>query len=383
MPLPVVGYLLGQNWLTVLLVAGFLPLADVVIGKDRSNPSRVEEARLLRNPQALRLSRLGLYAYVPVHVALIAWGAWVFAHGQLPAGQSFGLLLSVGLVTGGQGITIAHELGHSRSGMDRLLARLLLVFVGYGHFYIEHNRGHHARVATPDDPATSRLGESLYRFLPRAIIGSLASAWRLEAERLRRRRQDVINVRNQMLWLTGAPLLVAFAISTVLGAPGLLFFAGQCVVAFTLLEAVNYVEHYGLLRGRTSGGTPERVSFRHSWNASERLSNMLLFNLQRHADHHANPTRPYSTLRHREESPQLPTGYPGMLLLALVPRLWFHVMDSKVVRMRTTMANAPERKGMREVGSSIDRQPESENVKCHPSPTRSLPAAPNCVVGRN
>ena len=139
--------------------------------------------------------------------------------------------------------------------------------------------------------------------------------------------------------------LVAFAISTVLGAPGLLFFAGQCVVAFTLLEAVNYVEHYGLLRGRTSGGTPERVSFRHSWNASERLSNMLLFNLQRHADHHANPTRPYSTLRHREESPQLPTGYPGMLLLALVPRLWFHVMDSKVVRMRTTMANAPERKG--------------------------------------
>ena len=124
------------------------------------------------------------------------------------------------------------------------------------------------------------------------------------------------NVRNQMLWLTGAPLLVAFAISTVLGAPGLLFFAGQCVVAFTLLEAVNYVEHYGLLRGRTSGGTPERVSFRHSWNASERLSNMLLFNLQRHADHHANPTRPYSTLRHREESPQLPTGYPGMLLLA-------------------------------------------------------------------
>ena len=343
--LPVVGYLLGQNWLTVLLAAGLLPLADVAIGKDRANLSRLEEARLLRDPRALRLSRLNLYAYVPVHLALIGWGAWVFARGELPASQSIGLLLSVGLVTGGQGITIAHELGHSRSGMDRLLARLLLVFVGYGHFYIEHNRGHHARVATHDDPATSRLGESLYRFLPRAIISSLVSAWRLEAGRLRRRRQAVFGVRNQMLWLVGAMMMIALGFFAHWGAPGLLFFAGQSVVAFTLLEAVNYVEHYGLLRSRKSGGALERVNFQHSWNASERLSNTLLFNLQRHADHHSNPARPYSMLRHREESPQLPTGYPGMLLLALVPWMWFRVMDPKVARLGKAVAIAPERRG--------------------------------------
>ncbi|TXH64021.1 MAG: alkane 1-monooxygenase [Burkholderiaceae bacterium] len=330
-PLPVIGWLLGQNWFTVALVVGVLPLADAVMGKDFGNPA--EEPHPASDHS--NLLRWNLYAYVPVQLAMIAWGAAVFAGGSLSDGQALGLLLSVGLVTGGQGITIAHELGHGRSAMERRLAQLLLVSVSYGHFHIEHNRGHHARVATRDDPATARLGEPLYCFLPRAIVGSLASAWQLEAARLRRRGEAVISHHNEMLWFAAATLLLAAGLGACWGAGALVFFAGQSLVAILLLEAVNYVEHYGLVRGRERNGVLERVGARHSWNASQRLSNALLINLQRHADHHANPSRPYHLLCHREDSPQLPMGYPGMLLLALVPPLWFRVMDPRVQQLQS------------------------------------------------
>ena len=338
LPLPVFGWLLGQNWLTVLLVVVALPLADAVIGKDMQNARREAAAASLD-----RFHRWNLYAYVPVHLALIAWGAAMFAGGELPMSQALGLLLSVGLVTGGQGITIAHELGHGRSRVERRLAQLLLVCVSYGHFYIEHNRGHHARVATHDDPATARQGESLYRFLPRAISGSLVSAWQLESARLERRGWAAFSRHNQLLWFSASTLLVAAILYALWGAAALVFFFGQSLVAVTLLEAVNYVEHYGLVRGQARGGALERVGTQHSWNASERLSNVMLINLQRHADHHANPSRPYHLLRHHPDSPQLPTGYPGMLWLAAVPPLWFRVMDPRVRQLRTrdTLAPAP------------------------------------------
>ena len=327
-PLPVLGYWLGQNWLTVIVAFGALPLADWLVGQDRRNPTAADEARWARGGGSA-----ALYAYVPVQLGLIVWAAAVFAGGELAAGQALGLLVSVGVVTGGQGITIAHELGHRRSAVDRLLAKLLLTTVCYGHFYIEHNRGHHARVATPDDPATARRGESLYRFIPRAIIGSLASAWRLEATRLRRRDEALWSRHNQMLWFIAVPLLMALALGLAFGRPAALFFLGQAVVAFSLLEAINYVEHYGLQRS-AAGGTLERVTPRHSWNSSQRLSNACLINLQRHADHHTDPTRPYPLLRHHDDGPQLPTGYPGMVLMALVPPLWFGVMDPRLASLQ-------------------------------------------------
>ena len=328
-PLPLLGYLLGQNWLTLIVAFGALPLADWVVGPDRRNPTPADEARWACH----RNGSTALYAYVPVQIGLIAWGAAVYAGGELSTTQSLGLMISVGVVTGGQGITIAHELGHRRSAVDRLLAKLLLTTVCYGHFYIEHNRGHHARVATPDDPATARLGESLYRFILRAVAGSLVSAWRLEAMRLRRRDEACFSRHNQMLWFIAVPALLALALGLALGLQAALFFGGQAVVAFSLLEAINYVEHYGLVRG-VAGGTLERVTPRHSWNSSQRLSNACLINLQRHADHHAEPMRPYPLLRHHEDSPQLPTGYPGMVLMALLPPLWFHVMNPRVERLR-------------------------------------------------
>lgn len=324
-PLPVLGYWLGQNWLTLVVAFGALPLADWVVGQDRHNPTPADEARWARE----RHGSAALYAYVPVQLGLIVWAAAVYAGGELSTAQDLGLMVSVGVVTGGQGITIAHELGHRRSAVDRLLAKLLLTTVCYGHFYIEHNRGHHARVATPDDPATARLGESLYRFIPRAVAGSLVSAWRLETMRLRRRDEACWSHHNQMLWFAGVPALLALALGLAFGPLAVLFFVGQALVAFSLLEAINYVEHYGLVRG-----AQERVTPRHSWNSSQRLSNACLVNLQRHADHHADPTRPYPLLRHHDDSPQLPTGYPGMVLVALVPPLWFRIMNPRVGKLR-------------------------------------------------
>lgn len=329
MPLPVIGYWLGSNYVTLLAGFVLLPLLDLIVGRDRGNLTPEQERAL----ESQWRFRAGLYLYVPVHLALIAWGAFVAASGELSAVQTVGLTLSVGLATGAQGITIAHELGHKKSALDRVLARLLLVTVSYGHFYIEHNRGHHARVATHDDPATARYGESFYRFYPRALLGSFVSAWRLEAERLRRRQAGLFSWRNQMLWFCGLPALIALGFGLALDPAAALFFLGQSWMAFTLLEAINYVEHYGLVRERRTDGTLQRVTHRHSWNASEAVSNFCLINLQRHADHHAHPSRPYQILRHHDDSPQLPTGYAGMVLIALMPPLWFRLMNPRVEQL--------------------------------------------------
>ena len=326
MPLPVLGHLLGNHWLTPLLVLVVLPLVDLAVGRDKTNPSS-EQAAALGNDRWLHLP---LRLWVPVQFALIGWGAWQFAQPHTGAWQALGLMLSVGLVSGGQGITIAHELGHRRSRSDRWLAQALLVMVGYGHFHIEHNRGHHARVATQDDPATARRGEGFYRFCRRALPGGWRSAWALECARLARQELPRCSAHNMMLWYAAASAALLLASALAFGMAGALFFVGQALIAVTLLEAVNYIEHYGLQRRRGTDGRLEPVTHHHSWNAAERVSNAWLFNLQRHADHHAHPALPYAALRHHEGSPQLPTGYTGMLWLALLPPLWFALMDRRI-----------------------------------------------------
>ena len=334
--MPVAGYMLGDNYHAFLVAFVIIPVLDWLLGKDPSNPAAGETKRLAEDP----VFRGILYAYVPIHLGLIVWCAWVIARGDLSPAQSLGLALSVGIVTGAQGITIAHELGHARSKLDRWLARALLTSVSYGHFIIEHNRGHHVRVATPADPATARYGESFWRFLPRTVVGSYLSAWRIENERLRRLQRQPVNWRNQMIWFTVLPLAIAGTRALALGPPAALAFALQSAMAVTLLEAVNYVEHYGLVRARLADGRYERVGHRHSWDADNFLSNCFLIHLQRHADHHTHPARPYQALLHHDDSPKLPTGYAGMVPLALIPPLWFAVMNPRVPAQPSGMSNA-------------------------------------------
>jgi alkane 1-monooxygenase len=231
----------------------------------------------------------------------------------------------------GVAINTAHELGHKRASSERWLSRVALAQTGYGHFFIEHNRGHHVRVATPEDPASARLGESFYAFWPRTVSGSLRSAWELEKARLARMDRGPWTIRNDALSAWAMTLALYGALALVFGPVVLPYLAIQAVIGFSLLEVVNYLEHYGLLRGRREDGRYERTAPEHSWNSNNVASNVLLYHLQRHSDHHANPLRRYQALRHFDEAPQLPTGYAGMIVAAALPPVWRRVMDHRVL----------------------------------------------------
>jgi alkane 1-monooxygenase len=257
----------------------------------------------------------------------------MFTQSTLSTVDKVGLAMTIGTIAG-IGINTAHELGHKKESHERWLAKIALAQSFYGHFYIEHNRGHHVRVATPEDPASSRVGETFYAFWPRTVVGSLRSAWGLEKRRITRRRKHAWTLGNDVLnaWLMS---VVLWGTLVAVFGPGILpFLVIQAVIGFSLLEVVNYLEHYGMLRQRTGPdrtGRYERVDPSHSWNSNNIATNVLLYHLQRHSDHHANPTRRYQTLRDFEESPVLPTGYAGLIILALVPPLWFAVMDRRVL----------------------------------------------------
>ncbi|HEY3478944.1 MAG TPA: alkane 1-monooxygenase, partial [Streptomyces sp.] len=270
------------------------------------------------------------FLYLPVQYAGLVAGCWLLTHGGLSLPDRVGLTITLGGVAG-IGINTAHELGHKKESVERWLSRIALAQTCYGHFFIEHNRGHHVRVATFEDPASARLGESFWRFLPRTVAGSLKSAWHLEAARLRRTGASPWSPRNDVLsaW---AMSLALFAALTAAFGPGVLpYLAVQAVFGFCLLEVINYTEHYGLLRQRTESGRYERCAPRHSWNSDNVASNVFLYHLQRHSDHHANPTRRYQALRCFEDAPELPTGYAGMIVLAYFPPLWRRVMDPRVL----------------------------------------------------
>ncbi|QIK77258.1 alkane 1-monooxygenase [Nocardioides piscis] len=340
-------------WVGPIVILLVVPAIDLLTGLDRSNPpDDVIEAL-----EADRYYRWITYAFLPIQYAgfvgamAVAAGWDVFGLLGEPLGtlDKIGLAVSIGCI-GGIGINTAHELGHKKEANERWLSKVALAQVAYGHFYIEHNRGHHVRVATPEDPASSRLGESFYAFWPRTVLGSLKSAWRLEKRRYARKKQHPFRLGNDVLnaWLMTAVLWGALIAWLGVGiTPYLLI---QAVVGFSLLEVVNYMEHYGMLRQKVGVGERqryERVLPSHSWNSNNIATNVLLYHLQRHSDHHANPTRRYQALRDFEESPVLPTGYAGMIVLAIVPAVWRRVMDQRVVDHfggDVTLANISPRK---------------------------------------
>jgi alkane 1-monooxygenase len=237
-------------------------------------------------------------------------------------------------IFGGIGITVAHELGHKPRKLDQTLAKILLATVFYRHFIIEHNRGHHVNVGTPLDPATARKNQSFYSFWWQTVRGSLKHAWQLEVARLRRAGKNPYGWENEIWRCFLEPTLLLTALTAIMSllkgafawqVP--VFFLTQSFLSFSLLEVVNYIEHYGMQRRLLPNGKYERVNPLHSWNASFLLTNFFLFQLQRHSDHHAYATREYQILRHFDESPQLPAGYPTMVLIALIPPLWFRIMN--------------------------------------------------------
>lgn len=312
-------------WGGPILVYGIIPFADWVIGTDTNNPPESAVQQLEDD----RYYRLIVFAYIPTQYLATFLGAWIVAQGNAPWWGIIGLILSIGAVNG-IAINTAHELGHKKEKLERWLAKITLAPVAYGHFFVEHNKGHHKNVATPDDPASSRMGESFWKFLPRTMIGSARSAWHIEAQRLKRCEQPLWSLHNENLqaWLM---TVVLFSLLTIwFGWIVLPFLLLQAFYGASLLEVINYMEHYGLLRQKDERGRYERCQPRHSWNSNHIVTNLFLYQLQRHSDHHANPTRRFQALRHFDDSPQLPSGYASMLIPAYLPFVWFKKMDPLV-----------------------------------------------------
>lgn len=314
-------------WMGPLFVYLLIPALDLVFGGDRSNPPE----ELLAWLEQDRYYRWLTYCFLPLQYLALVVGCWLIArHGGLDVADKVGIAVTLGSISG-VAINTAHELGHKKEHLERWFARIALAPTGYGHFFIEHNRGHHVRVATPDDPASSRLGETFWAFLPRTVFGSLRSAWALERNRLRRMGAPVLSPRNDVLTAWAMSVVVWGALLAAFGVGIAPYLAIQAVFGFALLEAVNYLEHYGLVRQHLPNGRWERVGPRHSWNNNNTVTNLFLYHLQRHSDHHANPTRRYQALRHFDESPQLPSGYATMIVLCYFPPLWRRVMDKRVL----------------------------------------------------
>ncbi len=316
------GWMLLAPWVIHVL----LPILDRVLGEDFSNPPESAVAQLEQDV----FYRAMVWAYVPLQMIGTVLGVWIAVTQPLPWFGYAALVLTVGAING-IGIGTAHELGHKKEAVDRWLSKIALAPSAYGHFFVEHNRGHHKRVATPEDPASARMGESFWAFLPRSVRGSLQSAWALEQERLNKQGHSVWHLQNDNLRAWGLTLLLFGALCGWLGWMALPFLLLQAVYAISMLEVVNYVEHYGLLRPKDKAGRYVRCEPQHSWNSNRLVGNLVLYQLQRHSDHHAHPSRHYQALRHFESAPQLPAGYATMISVAYCPPLWFARMDHRLM----------------------------------------------------
>ncbi|WP_280238075.1 alkane 1-monooxygenase [Nocardia abscessus] len=332
-------------WIGPIIVLIVIPVLDWAIGVDGSNP-RDEDYELLSND---RYYRWCTYLMLPVQLIGLVIACYMWSGDDLSVIDKLGLAATLGFVSG-IGINAAHELGHRVERMERWLAKIALAQSGYGHFFVEHNRGHHVRVATPEDPASGRMGESLWEFLPRSVSGSFRSALALERERLARKGEGWWSLDNHILQAWSMTLVLFGALIAAFGYQVLPWLLLQAIIGIGLLETVNYVEHYGLLRARRPNGMYARCSPRDSWNSDHLVTNIFLFHLQRHSDHHANPGRRYQTLRTSQQAPQLPAGYAAMIVLAAIPPLWRWVMDDRVLAHYggdITLANIQPRKRRR------------------------------------
>lgn len=324
-------YSTGVEWtlcLPLIINYTLMPLLDWLIGSDNNNPPE----ELVPQLEADKYYRYLTYLTVPLHFVALIIFAYVVGTNDL----SWWTILVTAIIAGGYsglGINTAHELGHKQTSIEKLLAKITLAVPAYGHFCVEHNRGHHVLVATPDDPASSRMGESIYAFTLREIPGTFRRGWELEKSRLQKQDKGTWSLDNDILQSYAISALFQGALIYAFGWIMLPFLAVHNFWAWFQLTSANYIEHYGLLREKKDNGRYERCLPHHSWNANYIMSNLALFHLERHSDHHANPIRRYQSLRNFDDIPELPNGYYGMYLLAYVPWLWFMVMDRRVLAL--------------------------------------------------
>jgi len=306
-----------------------VPILELILPVTGRNLTGAEEETALKEP----MYDYVLYAMVPILYGFIIYGIFSLQEPGLAPYEIIGRVISIGLAIVSAGINVGHELGHRSTWYERLMAKALLLTSLQMHFIIEHNRGHHRRVATDDDPASARYGELLYTFWLRSWLMGYLSAWRLESERLRKSGLPVISIHNEMIRFEIIQLMYVGAIWLIAGWLVALYMVIAAVIAKLLLETINYIEHYGLKRRKTGDGY-ERVLPVHSWNSNHWMGRLLLFELTRHSDHHYKASRKYQILKHYEEVPQMPAGYPAMILLSFIPPLWFLVMHRQIEKFK-------------------------------------------------
>jgi alkane 1-monooxygenase len=320
----------NEAWLLLPLALTYIgaPLLDWWLGEDQNNPPEAVVLQLDRDPYYRWLT----YIVVPLHFVALIGAAWWAGTQDLAWWSFIGLAVVAGIASG-LGINTGHELGHKKPWLERNLAKIVLAVPAYGHFWIEHSRGHHRDVATPEDPASARMGESIYRFALREIPGAFRRAWGIETERLTRKEKPLWGIHNQILQSLALSAMLQLGLIIAFGWKLIPFFIIHNIFAWWQLTSANYIEHYGLLREMDDKGKYERCLPRHSWNSNHIYSNLVLFHLERHSDHHAHPLRRYQSLRHFPDLPTLPNGYFGMYLIAYVPFLWYRVMDKRLLAL--------------------------------------------------
>lgn len=274
-----------------------------------------------------------LYVNVPMQWGIIIYMLIRVTTPGLELYEIIGMVISAGMCSGVLGINVAHELGHRRKKYEQYMAKALLLSTLYMQFFIEHNRGHHKNVATDEDPASSRYGEPIYFFIPRSIIFGYISAWKLEFERLRKANLSLWGWQNEMVRFHVYEIALVVAVFAIFGWLGGLAFLGSAACGYFLLESVNYIEHYGLRRKEVAPGRYEKCMPWHSWNSDHTFGRIMLYDLTRHSDHHYLAGRKYQVLRHFEDSPQLPIGYPAAIVLSFIPPLWFAYMHPKIAKI--------------------------------------------------
>lgn len=329
--LPLAGFLgiyWGGAWSfgSIYLGFGLLPFIELFTPASGRNHSAEAEPSRSHN----RFFDYLLYLNLPLLYALLFYGLYTATQQDLSRLETVGLVCNLGLLVGSMGINVGHELGHRSKPYEQWIAQALLLTGLYTHFFIEHNLGHHKHVSTPLDPATSRRGQSVYAFWLRSTLLGYWDAWKIEAKRLRKLGLSAVHGQNRMLRFTLLQLAYLGLVLYLFGLVGLFLAIGIAVFGFLMLESVNYIEHYGLERQRLANGRYEAVGPQHSWNSDHELGRIFLYELTRHSDHHFKASRKYQVLRRFEESPQLPLGYPGSILLALLPPLWFAVMHPRL-----------------------------------------------------
>jgi alkane 1-monooxygenase len=317
-------------WTPLLYTFFLIPFVELFIKADPKNLDEVEEALAKKN----KAYDLILYAAVIMQY----YSLWVFFNSlkqeQLSTIDIIGRVLSMGLLCAAFGINVAHELGHRVNKMEQTFAKMLLLTSLYMHFFIEHNKGHHKHVATPHDPSSAKYNQSVYAFWPQTLIGTYLSAWKIANDEVGKKGKRWYSLQNEMLLFQIIQLLFVFAIYYFFGAISALLFIVAAFMGGLLLETVNYIEHYGLSRNTTSEEQYERVQPHHSWNSNHIIGRLMLFELSRHSDHHYLASRKYQILRSFDNAPQMPTGYPGMILLSLFPPLWFKIMHQQMKKYK-------------------------------------------------